>query len=66
MNELQAGPVNGGYVEDSGPETPSDINLLNTGKYPASDHGLIRSKVAPSKPITKTLFITSISNKNKS
>ena len=63
MKELHAGPVNGGKVDFKFPLVPCSSRLFRTGKCPSFAHGFIKSKVAPSKPMTIILTIPS-PNKN--
>jgi hypothetical protein len=51
MNVGQAGLVTGGRVEARSAVTPSRIRPARLGRKPSAAQGLIRSKVAPSKPI---------------
>jgi hypothetical protein len=52
----QPGKLFGRIVERSGALEPSRISRDNTGKRPASESGLMMSKVAPSNPMM-TVFI---------
>ena len=55
--ETYARPVDGVIVDSKSPCTPSSINFLNVGNFPFSVRGFIKSQVAPSKPIIKTLGV---------
>jgi hypothetical protein len=55
MNEVHAGGVRGGIVLSRRPYEEVFIIFPRLGRSPLSIHGWRRSKVAPSKPITKTL-----------
>src|SRR6266508_5024410 len=57
MNEVNAGAVTGGTVEAISPQLPSRMRRAKVGSSPCSTHGLIRSKVAPSSAMTRTLDI---------
>ena len=52
----QPGKLFGRIVERSGARAPSRINLVKTGRRPASERGVIMSNVAPSNPMM-TVFI---------
>src|SRR5207244_8622304 len=51
--EGRAGKVAGGTVERSGPHAPAAIRRARAGSRPAAAHGRTRSRVAPSRPITR-------------
>ena len=55
--ETHARPVDGVIVDSKSPCTPSSINFFNVGNFPFSVRGFIKSQVAPSKPIIKTLGV---------
>src|SRR5262249_18726052 len=54
MKLVQAGNVQGGIVERSGPDTPVCMSLAMLGSLPWATQGRIKSKVAPSQPTMKT------------
>src|SRR6266571_9167293 len=54
MNEVQAGGVIGGTIDASLPHAPSFIRAARFGNFPSAIQGMIRSKVAASKPTIKT------------
>src|SRR5262245_29510796 len=60
MKLLQAGKVIGGSVERSRPWTPCSMSFAMAGSFPCATQGSIRSKVAPSQPMIKTLLIGSV------
>src|SRR5438105_4353711 len=53
----QAHGVIGGMVERSSPQAPSRSSFPRQGKCPCSIQGSIRSKVAPSSPRMRTLYL---------
>ena len=55
MKDVQAGAVKGWMVERSLPEAPVAMISAKCGSLPSLAQGLMRSKVAPSKPMTNTL-----------
>src|SRR5882757_9821710 len=59
MKEVHAGGVTGGRIEASRPDTPALIKRAIFGSFPSATQGLIRSKVAASRPIMRsfTVFI---------
>ena len=59
MKEVHAGGVIGGTIEASRPDAPALIKRAIFGSLPSATQGLIRSRVAASRPIMRslTLFI---------
>ena len=55
-NEAQLWAEIGGVGHHSVPQLPSFIRRLKVGSFPSRVHGSIRSKVAPSSPMTKTFL----------
>ncbi len=62
INDDHADAVTGGTVERSSLHAPLSISFLNVGNLPCATNGLIRSNVAPSRPMTKTLRMCSPNN----
>ena len=61
INVGQAGEVTGGSVDSRLPLTPSRIKRASVGSLPSAAHGLIRSKVAPSRPMMSNLVMEWVS-----
>ena len=57
MKVGHAGEVTGGSVDSRSPVTPSCINLASVGSLPSAAQGLIKSKVAPSRPMMSNLVM---------
>src|SRR5690348_5948098 len=57
MKEVHAGGVTGGRIEASRPETPPLMRCAIFGSLSAATHGLIRSRVAASRPIMRSLIV---------
>ncbi len=56
IKDTHAGGVTGGIVDSKAPEHPFLTRVARLGSFPSSIIGLITSKVAESRPMTKTLF----------
>jgi hypothetical protein len=60
MKEVHAGPVTGGITDRNNPEAPLLIRAERWDSLNFSIKGFNTLKVAPSRPITKTLPVTKI------
>src|SRR3990172_2741561 len=60
MKEGQFGTVPGGSSTERSRLTPSSSRRLKLGRWPSLTQGLTRSKVPPSRPMTKTFFEPSL------